>query len=45
MANWVRLWEDMPTDPKWREEDAAAFARSIGGEEVRVVPAQGGAHA
>lgn len=18
MANWVRLWEDMPTDPKWR---------------------------
>ena len=33
------------TDPKWREEDAAAFARSIGGEEVRVVPAQGGAHA
>lgn len=18
MSQWVRLWEDMPTDPKWR---------------------------
>lgn len=31
------------TDPKWNQTDAAQFARSIGGDAVRIVPKQGGA--
>lgn len=33
------------TDPKWADQDAAQFARSIGGDDVRVVGGEGGANA
>jgi len=32
MANWVRLWDDMPDDPKWR-----LIARKSGASEAEVI--------
>ncbi len=32
------------TDPKWDGADAAAFAKSLGGDAVRLIDAEGGTH-